>query len=159
MIRYALTCDREHAFESWFKDSEAFDQLSAQKRLVCPECGSGVVVKALMAPSVLRGSKASRTMAASEIEVDAPGAQKPQSLALLDDGQRKLREAVRLLHRKIVDTADDVGRAFPEEARRIHEGEAPSRSIYGQATGEEVKALLDDGVPLMAIPALPDDQH
>ncbi len=160
MIRYALRCDRNHAFESWFKDSAAFDALAALNQLSCAVCGSSSVHKAPMAPSIVRGGKDRATL----IEAPASGpsvpqAQPSQAVALMGEQERKLRDMVRELHRKIAETSDDVGKAFPEEARRIHEGDTPARAIHGQATGEEVKALLDDGIPLMPIPSLPDDQN
>ncbi|WP_131194329.1 DUF1178 family protein [Lichenihabitans psoromatis] len=158
MIKYTLTCTKGHAFESWFRDSLGYDDLAESGQLTCPVCGSAEVRKAVMAPSVVRGRRAG-----SEQRAQA-GAAEPQGvvqhpIALLDERERKVREMMRDLHRKITENADDVGRNFATEARRMHEGETPVRSIYGEATGEEVRSLLDDGVPLLPMPVLPDDHH
>ena len=156
MIRYALVCDREHGFESWFRDSEGFDTLVAAAQVQCPSCGSVRIRKALMAPSVVTARRKASAPVPAATPVEAP---EPKPVALIDERTRALREALRALHKQVTETADNVGRAFPEEARRIHEGDAPQRSIYGEATPDQVAALLEDGVPLMPMPVLPDDQN
>ena len=158
MIRYALRCDRDHAFESWFKDSSAFETLSGLGQITCAVCGSATVVKAPMAPSIVRGRTGpSAPVPPSDDPAHSPAPSPPA--VTTDDGHRNLRDLVRDLHRKIAETSDDVGSSFPEEARRMHDGETPARSIHGQATGEEVKAMIDDGIRIMPIPSLPDDQN
>ncbi len=152
MIKYALLCDRDHAFESWFRDSAAYDALTSHGQLACPSCGSAAVRKALMAPSLARGAAASLPAGRDE-------EQAPRPVAMLGERERQLRAMVRDLHRKIAETSENVGPAFPDEARRIHQGEAPARSIHGQATGAEVKALIEDGVPLLPVPTLPDEHN
>jgi hypothetical protein len=150
MIKYSLTCDRDHGFESWFRDSAAYESLVAAHQIECAVCGSDRVRKALMAPSVVTARRKAAPM---------PEAPPVQPVAMVDDQARKLRDAVRKLHRAITENADNVGRAFPEEARRIHDGDAPPRSIYGEATPEQVSALLEDGISLLPMPMLPDDQN
>lgn len=150
MIKYALLCDRDHAFDSWFKDSSAFDTLASREQLACPSCGSASVRKALMAPSLGRGVMA--PVMAGDAPVTRP-------VAMLGEREKQVRDMIRDLHRKVAETSENVGPAFPDEARRIHQGDAPARSIHGQATGEEVKALIEDGVPLLPIPTLPDEHN
>ena len=166
MIRYTLLCTREHGFESWFRDSHAYEQLAAAGEIACPTCGSTAVRKALMTPSVVTG-RARREETAAPAEASTPLAPVPQvapapephAVALMDDRARQLRAMVREVHRRVTETADDVGRAFAVEARAIHAGDAPARSIYGEASRDEVAALLDDGIPLLPMPVLPDDHH
>jgi hypothetical protein len=134
MIRYALRCEGDHAFESWFGSAEAFDRLIASGHVTCPDCGSSSVGKALMAPNVTP-SRAKAT------PLSAP--QDPRATALAD------------LRRRIEENSEYVGMSFAAEARRIHEGDAPERSIYGEARLEEARSLIDDGVPVAPLPFLP----
>ena len=54
-------------------------------------------------------------------------------------------------------TSENVGTRFAEEARKIHRGEAPHRSIRGQSSTEETVALLEEGVPVIPLPIPPKD--
>ena len=147
MIKYALVCEKSHSFESWFPDSESFERLARRGLVACPECDSKQVAKALMAPAVLGGKKAQTP----------PEAGPPANVALFDDRQQRLRELAKVLRQEIMAKTDDVGRRFPDEARAIHAGDAPVRSIRGQATVEEAKALLEEGVGVLPIPHVPDE--
>ena len=161
MIKYSLVCERDHEFESWFKDSGAFEALTAGDGLSCPRCGSVHVRKALMAPSVRRrGEQQSLTTVKADDVADlATSTRSPSMEGPTDEREHTMRDAMRALHRKMMAMSDDVGRAFPEEARRIHEGEKPARAIRGEATPDEVRSLLDDGIDLLPIPASPDKHH
>ena len=163
MIRYALVCEQEHTFESWFRDSAAYDSLEQAGAVTCPVCGSATVRKSLMAPSVVTSRRKGKPSAdpAHPAEAATPpaAAPSPAPAVLLDSREKRLREMVRALHREIVAKADNVGRDFAAEARRIHDGETEPRSIYGEASKGEVEALLEDGVPLMPMPVLPDDKN
>ena len=133
MIRYALSCDRDHAFDSWFQSADAFDRLRAAGHLACPDCGSSMVTKSLMAPQV-------RT-AADPQPINAPVTAREQALAAL--------------RRKIEHSSDYVGLSFAAEARAIHDGDAPERSIWGQARPDEARALIEDGIPVAPLPFRP----
>jgi len=146
MIKYALVCEKSHSFESWFPDSESFDRLARRGLVACPECDSIRVAKALMAPAVLGGKK-----------TEAPAEAAPANVALIDDRQQRLRDLAKELRQEIMTKTDDVGRRFPDEARAIHAGEAPLRSIRGQASPEEARALLEEGVGVLPIPHVPDE--
>ncbi len=147
MIKYTLACDKDHSFESWFTDSGSYETQARRGLIACPECSSTRVSKAIMAPAVVGGRKAER----------APAETSPTPVALLDERQQRLRETVRQLREEIVANTHDVGRKFPEEARAIHDGDAPARSIRGQATPEEARALIDEGVGVLPLPFLPDE--
>ncbi|MGE3247290.1 MAG: DUF1178 family protein [Beijerinckiaceae bacterium] len=182
MIKYSLRCDKGHEFESWFAGSAAYEEQVDRGLVECPFCGSQNVSKALMAPSVSTARKKEARMeaigrqmaaraiaaqgaapaAAAPVSVPAPVAAAPAvaaPVALLDENHRKLREAIRELHGKIAENTVDVGTAFPEEARKIHEGDAPERPIRGQATFEQARELWEDGIPVLPVPALPDDSN
>ena len=128
MIAYQLQCRNGHAFEGWFKDSAAFDTQAADGKLSCPSCNSKKVEKAMMAPAIAGKARE----------------------------QAQARAALRSLRQKLVADAEHVGGEFPEEARKIHYGEAEERAIYGEASCDDVKALLEEGVPVAPLPPDPD---
>ena len=138
MIRYTLNCADGHGFESWFQSAEAFDRLLAAGHVACAVCGSDKVTKTLMAPSVRPARKAATP--------EAPTLSKPAS---------KTEEAVAAMRRQIEANSDYVGLNFAAEARAMHEGDAPERSIYGEARIEEAKRLIEDGIPVAPLPFLP----
>jgi hypothetical protein len=147
MIKYALSCEKDHSFESWFPDSASYDAQVRRGLIACPDCGSTRVSKAIMAPAIVSGQKAPR-----------PHDEKPAApVALLDERQQRLRELTRHLRQEIIANTDDVGAKFPEEARAIHDGDAPARSIRGQATPEEARALIEEGVGVLPLPFLPEE--
>ncbi len=164
MIRYSLVCREDHDFEAWFRDSAAFDEQSREGLVGCPRCGTSEVRKALMAPAI-RTARSTARPAESGAPAVAPGpasatdAGMPMAAALDDERSRHLRGLIRELHAKVRAQADDVGPGFPEEARKIHGGEAPARPIYGTATGEEARALVEDGIEIMPLPPMPDERN
>lgn len=135
MIRYSLTCRADHAFESWFQSAEAFDGLSAAGHITCPICGGAKVNKSLMAPTVRPGRKAA-----------AP--------SLRDPGTAQ-EAALAALRAEVEAKSDYVGVNFVAEARAMHEGNAPERSIYGEARPDEAIKLLEDGIPVAPLPFMP----
>lgn len=141
MIQYSLVCDREHKFDAWFRNAEAYDTQKQKGIVSCPICGTTTVSKALMAPAVQRKSA----------EKFAVSTGHPQ--------QAQLRAALKALRDKVVSEADYVGERFAEEARKIHDHESPARGIYGEATREEVAGLAADGVDFMPLPVLPEDHN
>jgi hypothetical protein len=147
MIKFALACDNGHGFESWFPDGAAYEKQARDGLIACPQCGSTAVDKAIMAPAVLAAGRPERETSAAA----------PVAVALIDERQRALREAVRGLRREIEANTDDVGAKFPEVARAIHAGEAPERAIRGQASRAEVEALIEDGVGVLPMPFAPED--
>lgn len=151
MIRYALHCDKDHAFDSWFQDSAAFEKLAGAGALSCPHCGSAAVSKALMAPSL--GKQATPPTEASPQQ---PIAAEEKARAVMPEAE-KLRALLREMRRKVEEHCDYVGTEFAEEARRIHYGEAERRGIYGEASAEDAEALAEEGVDVARIPWLPRD--
>ena len=160
MIKYALICEADHEFESWFPDSASYDKQAKRGLVTCPVCDSSKVSKAIMSPNVARKDK-DRAIAADNDDSPTPAApaQQAQNIALLDEQQQQLRGMIRELHEKIVASTDDVGENFPEEARKMHDGETPARSIRGKASFEEARELLEDGIPVLPIPDLPEERN
>ena len=140
MIRYALSCAEGHGFEAWFRDSAAYDAQRAAGLVACAVCGVAEVEKALMTPGVAR---------------QAEGRDGPAP-ALSARGEAPAAQALAELRRRLEADADYVGRRFAAEARRLHaEGASDSRPIWGEATAQEARLLLEDGVPVAPLPPLP----
>ena len=160
MIRYALHCDRDHAFESWFRDSQAFDDQSRAGLVSCPACGSTAVSKTLMAPSVVTSRRKATSPAAPALPTPAaPAAAEQAPVTLLDDKALKLRALMREVRDHVMKNSHDVGAAFPDEARKMHEGVIEQRAIRGEASADEVRALIEDGIEIMPVPQVPDDRN
>jgi hypothetical protein len=157
MIKYALVCDSAHEFDSWFNDSASFDKQAKRGLVSCPLCQSTKVSKAVMAPRIARS--VSPPPVPSPASEEPAGSARAQPVALLDERERMLRDAIRRLRQMIEANTDDVGRGFSEEARRMHHGDIPARSIRGQASLEEVRALVEDGIEIMPVPVLPDERN
>lgn len=141
MIRFSLICEQTHEFEAWFRNNEDFDKQAKRGFVECPHCGSSKVQKALMAPAVSTSRKQEKIALAM-------GEAQKQAMAQLQAMSEKLRE-----------NADYVGDKFAEEARKIHFGETDPRGIYGEASAEDVRGLVEDGVDFMPIPVFPDDRN
>jgi hypothetical protein len=160
MIRYTLRCDRGHAFESWFQSSSAYESQEKRKLVNCPACGSAKVERAIMAPQIV--SKKGREAAApAPAPAPAPAGDvaAPASTPLLMAQERELRAKLKELRDHIVKNADNVGERFPNEARKMHYGDIEHRPIYGEASPDEARALIDEGVEVSPLPVLPDDRN
>lgn len=148
MIRFALTCDEGHSFDAWFSSGASYDEQIEASAIRCPACGSADVRKAPMAPAVLRGKgKMEGETGPKRAELGGE-AERRQTFAFL----KGLREHLKA-------NAEDVGKNFPEEARKIHYGEAEERNIYGEATLEEAKSLNEEGIPTLPLPPLPEEHN
>jgi hypothetical protein len=160
MIRYSLVCDQGHDFESWFADSAAYDNQAKRKLVTCPHCGSAKVEKAIMAPRLARSKKAAAPIEAPpSAEAPAPAAAAPAPVAIISPQERELRAKLKELRDHLTKNADNVGAKFPEQARKMHYGEIEHRSIYGEATPEDAKALAEEGIEFHPLPILPDDRN
>lgn len=146
MIRYDLKCANGHAFEAWFASSAAFDEQAERGLVNCALCGSTQVEKALMAPRVPAKGNAKEPAAP-----DTPAQQSMMSAPVPPEMAEKLAA----LRKEVEANSDYVGKDFADEARKIHLGETEARAIYGEASGEEVKALVEDGVPVAPLPFMP----
>ena len=141
MIHYSLVCEKSHKFDGWFSNAAAYDSQKTRGLVTCPICLSSAVDKALMAPAIGRS-----------------GSEKV-SLSIGHPQHAQLREAMVALRNKVTSEADYVGDKFAEEARKIHFKEVDQRGIYGEATREEVAALVEDGVDFMPLPSIPEEHN
>jgi hypothetical protein len=168
MIRYALNCDKGHAFESWFANSAAYDKQAKRGLVNCPVCGSAKVEKAIMAPR-LAHADAADPQPPAPLPMPAPKPPlQPAPMPPIPPGkspvaimpqERELRQKLKELRDHVTKNANYVGAKFPDEARKIHYGEAEHRSIYGEASPEEAKQLHDEGIEFHPLPILPDEYN
>jgi len=158
MIRYNLRCDKGHSFESWFQSSSAYESQEKRKLVSCPACGSVKVERAIMAPQIVskKGREAAVPTAAEAPTTDAAA---QGSTPLLMAQELELRAKIKELRDHIVKNADNVGERFPNEARKMHYGDIEHRPIYGEASPEEARSLIDEGVEVSPLPVLPDDRN
>lgn len=143
MILYQLCCHEDHTFEAWFKDGAAYDQLAKRGHVECPYCGSTKVNKAPMAPAIAHahGDKGGEAQGEHR-QADADAKAVAQNIL----------EAVGRIREYAEENFENVGEAFADEARKIHNGEAEERGIYGQATEDEARELEQEGVEFVRLP-------
>ena len=154
MIRYALTCDAAHEFESWFASSASFEDQAKRGFVTCPVCNSAKVERAVMAPNVARTDLGPK-VPGPVVEAPAPAAPAPAPVALMSEKEQAFREMVTALHRHVSENAEHVGPRFADEALKIHHGEAEERPIYGEATPDDARMLHEEGVEFLPLPRLP----
>jgi hypothetical protein len=160
MIRYHLRCEHGHAFDSWFQSSSAYESQEKRRLVNCPACGSAKVERAIMAPQIV--SKKGRDIAAPEpapAAAPATDVAAPASTPLMMAQERELRAKLKELRDHIVKNADNVGERFPNEARKMHYGDIEHRPIYGEASPDEARALIEEGVEVSPLPVLPEDRN
>jgi hypothetical protein len=145
MIRYDLRCDKGHEFDGWFSDSASFDAQLAKKLVTCAHCGSTNVDKQLMAPGI--PAKGNRNPAAK------------MAGGVIDPEAQRMLALMRELRRQVETNAEYVGGKFADEARKIHYEEAEKRGIYGEASHDDARALLEEGIEVHPLPRLPEDAN
>ena len=156
MILYNLVCDKRHEFESWFPNSSAYDKQARRGLVSCPVCGSAKVEKAIMAPRLARRDKSTSIAVLAEV-AQAPEAATP--VAMLSPQEQELRRKLKELRDHLTSNSDNVGKNFPEEARKMHYGEIEHRSIYGEASPQDAKELHEEGIEFHPLPVLPEDRN
>jgi hypothetical protein len=135
MISFNLRCRKDHEFEGWFRDSASFEKDLKKRQIECPVCGDTKLERALSAPNI---SPSTARAAATHEQA------------------RQMRDKMRSFRKEVESTAENVGDRFTEEARKIHYGESDQRAIYGDATLDDAKDLLDEGVPVLPLPWIED---
>ncbi len=139
MIRFSLRCASDHHFDSWFQSNATYDKLDKAGLLSCPTCGCDRIEKNLMAPGVHGSTPAEpEAKAVSKKEVFSPSTPAEKALVAIKNWVEK--------------NSEYVGPKFAQEARAIHDGESPRRSIFGEAGLDEAAALLEEGVPVAPLP-------
>jgi len=159
MIRYALACDKGHAFESWFQSSAAYDKQLKRGLVTCPVCNSAKVEKAIMAPQLSGTRKRGDASSPKEVSHSTTPPEAPAPVAMVSPQERELRTKLKELREHLVKNADYVGKKFPEEARKMHYGEIEHRSIYGEASPDQAKELHEEGIEFHPLPVLPDERN
>jgi len=160
MIRYALVCERKHNFEIWFNNSADYDKQRKRGLVTCPTCDSKKVEKAIMAPAIGRGGrKRSEPAEAAPATTELPATPSSENVAMMSPQETEFRAKLKELREHITKNADNVGKNFSEEARKMHYGEIEHRSIYGEASPQEAKDLHDEGIEFHPLPILPDERN
>ena len=147
MIVFDLICSQEHVFEAWFGSSQDFEKQKETGLLECPICGVDDVSKAVMAPNL--GRKGNQKSEPSAVKIESPANQEQ----MVTGSAKDMLSIMRKLKQHVEQNFEHVGQDFPEEARKIHFGEAEERGIYGEASAEETEALLDEGIDIFPLPA------
>jgi hypothetical protein len=142
MIKYQLICQYGHEFEGWFQSGTAFEEQAAEGDVVCAVCGSGDVSKSIMAPNVtVKRSDGDHRIVHSDAALEA----------------EQMQSEIRMFREKLLASAEYVGPRFADEVRQMHDDEEPRRHVWGEATGDEVNDLLDDGIAVFPVPPLPEE--
>jgi hypothetical protein len=160
VIHYSLHCASGHDFEAWFRSSDDYGQQAAGKLVHCPVCASDQVEKSLMAPTIVTARTSqgrppeaiADTTPSTAVEVATPpplDAMPPE----MHDMVARLRE----LKARLIENSEHVGTGFAEEARKIHYGEAPARPVHGEATLDDARALIEEGIDILPLPPLPEE--
>jgi hypothetical protein len=165
MIHYRLRCAAAHEFEGWFQDSAGFDKLAKAGLVECTVCGNTQVEKALMAPAVVSSRRKAKPPPAPAQGAPPAAEAPPQPPAPVQQGEgsrmaagpipAQLVAMLQRLRSEVEKSCDYVGKDFAEEARKIHNGEAEARGIYGEATDAQAEALADDGIEVARLPWVP----
>ena len=158
MILYSLVCHKGHDFESWFANSAAYDKQVKRGLVSCPLCGSAKVEKAIMAPRLARKDKSTPILAPAEESAPA-AAETPTPVAMISPQEQEFRKKLKELRDHLTANADNVGKKFPEEARKMHYGETEHRSIYGEASPQDARELHEEGIEFHPLPVLPDERN
>jgi hypothetical protein len=178
MIRYRLRCTGGHEFDAWFPNMATYDGLAAAGDVTCATCGVTTVERAPMAPSIVgrtgssprageaqdtspdRDTAGARTADAAPASVDTASVDTADADRVWSTRRREMA-VLRRLRDELLARSEYVGPRFAAEARRRHgedEG-TPRTAIHGEATVEEVRGLLDDGIEVAPVPVLPDDRN
>ena len=130
MIVFNLICSTcEYEFEGWFDNSSAFESQKKRKLINCPNCESSKIKKTLVAPNVGKKSNAKKTSI-----------------------KKTMASNINKIKKIVEDNFDYVGDQFTEEAKKIKYGETEDRPIYGEATIEQTKELIDEDISITPLP-------
>ena len=123
MIVFDLQCGDEcGTFEAWFRSSADYDEQRDAGLVQCPVCQSSAVDKAPMAPRVPRKGGAGPLAKLAAVQAE------------------------------ILKNSRWVGDEFTTTARAMHAGEMEPAQVHGNATLEQAKSLVDDGIPVAPLP-------
>ena len=130
MIVFNLICSKcEYEFEGWFDNSSAFESQKKRKLINCPNCESSKIKKTLVAPNVGKKSNSKKIT-----------------------NKKTIASNINKIKKIVEDNFDYVGDQFAEEAKKIKYGETEDRPIYGEATIEQTKELIDEDISITPLP-------
>jgi hypothetical protein len=146
-----LQCGHEHTFEGWFASEDEYTSQLDRGLLSCPLCGDTRIRKLLSAPRLnLRAGREveampDRTSAAvgGRVELGMPAAGSALQASLLQ------------AMRAVLANTEDVGERFADQARAMHHGDIEQRAIRGRTSAEVALELIEEGIEVMPLPALP----
>ncbi len=158
MIVYDLSCEQGHRFEGWFGSSEDFASQQERGLVSCPTCGTENVTKAPMAPAVGRKGNQQQVSVRTG-ESPETGGNGLSNIPMTPEVAQAIDKLAKAQAKALKDSTW-VGKDFAEQSRAMHYGERDHAAIHGEATLEEARELLDEGVPVAPLPlpvAPPDD--
>ena len=151
MIVFDLLCGDGHRFEGWFASAADFAAQKERRQLACPSCGNAQIERVPSASRVNLGAAEPKPKPAPAAPTRTPEMEGKDPFAI-----------AQMLYSRMLDDllsrSEDVGKAFPAEARKIFYDEAPARAIRGEASAEEHEELLDEGIPVARLPVPPTDK-
>lgn len=156
MIVLDLCCEHEHAFEGWFASSSAFESQLDRGLVACPVCASTKIVRKPSAPYV--NTRSAVASPPTRKQADQPTKAAPVSTPATASTPEAVAAVIKAL-RQMASSSEDVGKRFPDEARRIHYGETEARSIKGQASADDVGELIEEGIMVVPLPPDESDMH
>tara|TARA_B100001559_G_scaffold104830_1_gene88272 strand:+ start:60 stop:482 length:423 start_codon:yes stop_codon:yes gene_type:complete len=134
MIKYNLKCENKHEFESWFSDSKEFEKLKKKKLLECIYCNSKSVEKSIMSPRVVNSKESFSYDRNKEKEL------------------KKLKGDLKKLRKFVEKNFEFVGDNFAKKVREVYYDQSRKKNIYGTTTNKERDELLDEGIDLVSVP-------
>lgn len=152
MIVFDLACRAGgHRFEGWFGSSDDYARQSERGLVACPECGSVDVAKAPMTPSLARKGN---QQPAQRREPVASAAARPVAVSkdALPPEAARMMLALAEMQAKALEKSRWVGDSFADASRAIHYGERDAEPIHGQATFEQARELLEEGIDVAPLP-------
>jgi len=154
---FNLGCELQHGFEGWFASETDYDDQVARGFLECPVCSSKQVVRLPSAPRLNFGARSSESASEISAQADAsneaptPAVKQASAEGVAGSSDLALHAAWLHMARQVLQSTEDVGQRFAEEARKIYYGEAEERGIRGQATREQTESLLEEGIAVMPL--------
>ena len=143
MIKFSLSCECNHIFDSWFESNKAYETLNSKKLLTCPKCDSTQVNKNIMAPNIVAKEKSAKNECKALEKTKKIDLQKPFS---------KYEETLQKMKKEIEKNSEYVGKKFVEQARLMYQSDTKKKSIHGEASLKEAKELIDEGIPVLPLP-------
>ena len=159
MIKYSLICkslycSNQNNFDGWFQNIEAYESQKSKGLILCPFCGSDDIIKLLTTPSFRLSKIKSTDAEVEQKEVDDKNSRK----LVRSNGQTNDTSILlRAMKKEIKKNSEFVGDDFVKEVRLMQVDKTKERSIYGHGTKKEIEELKDEGINVLNVPWLPDD--